>query len=70
MKTSQKITIIASFINVFAVILGIVLFNPLQDIVVGGLPVMTYGLVLIAVAVIVCGYVLIPKIEALEEKGD
>lgn len=70
MKTSQKITIIASFANVLAVILGIALFNPLQHIVVGGMPVMTYVLVLIAVSVIVCGYVLIPKIEALEEKGD
>lgn len=70
MKTSSKIAIIASFINVFAVILGIALFNPLKSITIGPIPVMTYVLVLLAVAVIVCGYVLIPKIEALEEKGD
>ena len=70
MKTSQKIAVWASVINVIAVILGIALYNPLIDITVGSVPLMIYGLVLIAVLTIVAGYVLIPKIEALEDKGD
>ena len=70
MKTSRKIALITSLVNIFAVILGIALFNPLKSITTGPVPVMIYVLVLLAVAVIVCGYALIPKIETLEEKGD
>ncbi len=70
MKASQKIAVWASIINVIAVILGIALYNPLSGIIVGGMPVMIYALVLIAVATIVAGYAVIPKIEAREERGD
>lgn len=70
MKTSRKISVIASLLNVIPVVLGILLIEPLKDVAVAGMPVMIYLLVGWAVVIIFMGYALVPKIEKLEAEGD
>jgi hypothetical protein len=70
MKSSRKISVIASLFNAIPVVLGILLIEHFKDITIAGMPVMVYLLVGWAVVIIAMGYVLIPKIEKLEEGGD
>ena len=70
MKTSRKISVIASMCNVIPVVLGILLIEPLKDVTIEGMPLMIYLLVSWAVVIIAVGYALIPKIEKLEAEGD
>lgn len=70
MKSSRKISVIASLFNVIPVVMGILLIEPFKEVTVAGMPVMVYLLAGWAIVIIVMGYALVPKIEKLEEEGD
>ena len=70
MKKSAKISLWASIIKVTVLIILIALVQPLREITMGRVPVMIYVLFLYGAVHIAVGYVLIPKIELMEERGE
>lgn len=70
MKRSASLSVTASIISTVAVIISIALFNPLSNIMIGEVPMMIYVLIAVSVLVVISGYVVVDKIEKLEDKGE
>ncbi|CCQ93376.1 exported hypothetical protein [[Clostridium] ultunense Esp] len=70
MKKSSLISIWGAIISTTVVIIALALYQPLSAIMVGKMPMMVYAILLITALVIVSAYILVYKIEKLEEKGE